>query len=411
MRTQNKILNLLITTVLIFGMFYTSYRYPFMINDSTTSPYYSDTPKWLAVGKYLFFGFLLLYVISYKLLNKQELIIYRPLYLLSYMTLSVVPMFYGLMIKDFMLVETGVFFLIPAGLHLFSSNYFSYQKLNKIIVFIIYIAIASEVIQLLLFLLFNRLPALAYDNSISVRFGSFLDDPNGFGVLLAFFIGFSFSFFKGIKRTLLLSLLFIFLILTQSLTAIMSVILAVIIFIIIFYIRFLRLIAKIMIKTIIPIVTILIVIGILQYKKIIEIYNKFLETKIGSISQHLDVLDIVGRLKPIQLIGLEPKGWIGESGYINILGNFGVVYLMLYIMVGLFAIYKYYRVINDKQFPTERKAFASGAFLFLITTYIATANLPFDQIFPINLFLTLVLGLSSSDILFGNNNSKSVVKK
>src|SRR5262249_19564963 len=76
--------------------------------------------------------------------------------------------------------------------------------------------------QVALFFGYNRLPGLAFYNTWSVRFGSMLDDPNGFGLLLALFLGTVFESQIPFKFVLSLFLL-LCLVATQSATAIVAV--------------------------------------------------------------------------------------------------------------------------------------------------------------------------------------------
>src|SRR5450759_557644 len=49
----------MVSALFIIGFYYLSYRYPLKINNSQTSPTYSDTPTWLQAGKYLFIAVVL----------------------------------------------------------------------------------------------------------------------------------------------------------------------------------------------------------------------------------------------------------------------------------------------------------------------------------------------------------------
>lgn len=397
MKPTSKNLSIFVVVVMLIGMYYNSYRYPFMINSVETSPTYSDTPGWLSSGKYLLIGIVLVYTLFIKTLMSRKVEIYKPFYALSYLYLSLIPIAYGIFTGNTTFIQSGIFFLIPCILHVFSNDSISIKNINKVILSAIYISIFAEIIQVFLFLSYGRLPALAYYESLSVRFGSFLDDPNGFGILLTLFVGFSMAYYRGMHRVILLILFFSFSLLTQSLTAISALLFSIATYMIVLIHRPSNLLRILLLATSFFIFAV--AIAFAYWDILWGVTTQILESKSDSIVDHSTSFDFSSKITLLQLFGLSPQGQTGESGYINLIRNFGFVYLVVYVVIGLVTINRYFRVLLNRNITTDAKAFATGAFFFLVAVYTATINLPFEAIFPINLFLALILGLASSGVL------------
>lgn len=374
--------------------FYLSYRYPFKINSSLTSPTYSDTPAFLAYGKYILLTMLLLYVGFRILVYNQILYIQRPVYAYIYCYLSLFSMITGCISKQTVLVEQGMLFLFPLVFHLIRDSNLNIITLTAFMKWTILIYIFVDAIQVFVFLAFGRLPALGYPNSMSVRFGSILDDPNSFGVLIALFFGFIQFYTKGICRGIALSLLMLLLILTQSLTAIVGIGCAYFIYLMLFVwrssYRFLRFSGLVVILLFFGTTVAFVIFETIQ--KMIQV---FLIEKMGSILAHLDAVDQFKQLTLFQLIGLSPVGWLGETGYLNLLGNLGVIYVLIYVLLFFICFKKLYNRIRVSC-DIREKALCGGAFFFLITVFFSLFNLPFEQIFPINLVTYVIMGLITS---------------
>src|SRR6266567_1243221 len=166
------------------AMFYSSYRYPFMINASGTSETYSDTPLSLQLGKYIIFVMIFTVIAINKLIATREIVFKFPLKCMLYFYLFITPVIYGLIVSSMVLVQSGFFVAIPLVLHTYPRAKLNYEILAKFMSFCVYLAILVNVIQIVLAITIGRMPALAYKGTILIRFGSFLDDPNGFGILL-----------------------------------------------------------------------------------------------------------------------------------------------------------------------------------------------------------------------------------
>jgi len=385
------------------AFYYTFYRYPLAINSTSTSPTYIDTPFLFKVAKYIAVLLLVgLYMFMSFLSQRKNLRINKffLVYLSLYIFLFIYPvistiLFFGSESVAPQLIETGFYFLIPIVMLLF-ANKMNIEILFKSLKWFLYLALFVNMIQMSLFFIFARLPALAYENSIAVRFGSIWDDPNGFAIFLSFLIPFGLiatNGFSKIKRIVIILFLLISLIATQSLTGIVGVLMT-----LIFGNTLLLLLSN---RTkyanfIIKIIFMLITIGFILYN-VDYIYNfieQFMLMKQGSIEAHGKMFDVFEYLSFSVLIGVEPTGILSESGWFNIIFNFGILYTITYLFLTIRAIIIYANIMLKRQNSNEELAIATGAFFFLICVTISSFNLPIAIMFPINLLMVLFISIS-----------------
>jgi len=383
-----------ITFLLMLSFYYLAYRYPFRMNSSGTSPTYQDTPFILSMLKYVFFLIILVYyfikgfisfsLVKFKLSHAIEFII--VLYLFIF------PFIGSVLLQRVFLLETGIFFLAIIPVYIFKFKDISIEKLNRYIMFFIYLSVISELIQVVLFVSFDRLPALAYKDSIMVRFGSIWDDPNGFAFMLIFSIVFIvYKKLKVPKKCMLVLLLFIMLLLTQSFTGIGTAIGSFIItsWIVVFFVKDKNK-SKIYFY---PIIITLTSIALVYYVVNTEFFEQLMFLKAESISEHISIINILQRADILQLLGLAPYGLYGESGYINMLLNYGVLYVLLFLYIGILTVIRIVKQITDSN-KHEDIAIYYGMLSFIIAFYIGMINLPIDTVFPLNLILVICILIS-----------------
>jgi hypothetical protein len=394
------------------AFYYASYRYPLAINSTSTSPTYMDTPFLFKVAKYIAVLLLVgLYMFMSFLAQRKNLRInnFFLVYLSLYIFLFIYPvistiLFFGSESVAPQLIETGFYFLIPIVMLLF-ANQINIEILFKSLKWFLYLALFVNFIQVILFFIFGRLPALAYENSIAVRFGSIWDDPNGFAIFLSFLIPFGFivtNGFSKIKRIIIILGLLISLMVTQSLTGIIGVLMTLIFGNILLLLLSNR--TKYA-KFIVKIIILFIIIGLILYN-IDYIYNfiqQFMLMKQGSIEAHEKMFDVFKYLSFSVLIGVEPTGILSESGWFNIVFNFGILYTLTYLFVTVRAIIIYGNIILKRQNSNEELAIATGAFFFLICVTISSFNLPVAIMFPVNLLMILFISLSHIIKIFPRN--------
>ena len=242
--------------------------------------------------------------------------------------------------------------------------------------------------------MFDRLPALGYENSFAVRFGSVLDDPNGFGQLLALFIGFAYYYYHGWKCILIISTLFLFLLFTQSMTAILSIPISIII---IYLFNQFKVINIFKILSFLMLITFLFI--IVNYNTNIYDFIKILYMlKQGSIHAHIyGYQQMIDNYTLSTFIGINPLYGSSESDLINILSK-GLMIFMLHISLFIITIHECRLVINNHFIQHKEKAMHTGIFLFTVSVLIGSVNLPFTVIFPINALIALFLFLSNRKI-------------
>ncbi|MFG1172056.1 hypothetical protein AAFN90_00315 [Erwiniaceae bacterium CAU 1747] len=346
------------------------------------------------------FGLMLLLYSTYKN-NKNPLLNFRmnvgsESYAAS--IIFVFLFFYGaiatILIQDVYVFEAVCFY--PIFVLMVISSYNKELFLGKVfslLKFSAWILLIVDVIQYLLFLFLNRLPALAYEGSVSVRFGSIQDDPNGYAFLLSslFFIGYT---YKGLKKTLFYSLLFINMVLTISFTGMASTILAITIVLLIAA-------PLSMSKLILGWVSlILFLIGGVFISQLTIVKNVLL-TKQGSIEQHASLFSILNEVSFDDIIGLNPHGWVAESAYINFMLNFGVAVALITLVFVLILLFRYMKVIhgNRKYFYSlkQEPSYLIGlcALSHTLAVLIGGVNLPLEVVFPINALFPFFLGILS----------------
>ena len=171
-----------------FVVLYNFHRYIFKYNSEGTSPTYANTPLIWQIGKYLILFVLLPIFYSClhyrKKLYKEYAVIYFWIFFV--VLINILNFFaWGSIFVDE--IEYCIWFVA------FLPYCFAVQDLNslgidfeKILKWTAIILFISNLIAVANFYLFGRLPALAYEGGL-VRFGSFWDDPNSFGIICVFF--------------------------------------------------------------------------------------------------------------------------------------------------------------------------------------------------------------------------------
>lgn len=378
-------------SLLLLAFYYLSYRYPLQMNSSTTSPTYRDTPFIYQAGKYGIFFLILIFFGCWGLFRGrfQKITWFNAIEFIFYLYLMTISAFGTILTKDFDLLQTGIFYSALLLLFIFPFS-LRIQPVYRTITIFLVVSIIIEAVQILLFLSLDRLPALAYRNTIFVRFGSIWDDPNGFALMISFFI----PWVVFIKRRLPVKLLLAFglllmLILTQSFTGLAAV----------FVCLWVGIWLLAVVKTVpvrIPIyVTIAYGILFCLFFAIVvpsQIYQFFMIHKAQSIKDHLSIFWYLKNIQVDRILGLNPAGMYGESGYINIMLNFGILFLVIYLLIGIIAVRRLLWMIRYFYGKSGVGLFY-GAFFFLIAFYLGMLNLPLDTIFPLNLIQVICIML------------------
>ena len=387
---------------LLISTVYLSYRYPLQINSSTTSEVYSDTPFSLQVGKFALI-FLTCCMSAPFLFWKRFNRLQAGILLLTVIvfTFPLVKLLGGFESR----YPEVSFWPLAALVLVIPLKGTDLQALDKYLKALFFFAVISDLIEVGLFLLFGRLPALGWTGSLSVRFGGFLDDPNGFAAILYLLMGWVFYRFSGKVRFFMESALVICLLLTQSLTALgfFGALLVVVL-------------AWRVVKKPLFIFWIFagcaVLVGLLEVTHAIEIILLMIAMKAGSANDHLSIpwSNLAARWNEWFFVG-ERSYDSYESWWVSSLLSFGIVWYVGYLLLTSLLVYLVWRSFRFCQ-PKKEKAVLAGIFLFCIYFMVGSANLPLPIIFPINFLFYLFCFLicfrktttetSSRDILSSN---------
>ncbi|MGG3571856.1 hypothetical protein ABES80_05040 [Bacillus gobiensis] len=404
----SKVWSWFILSLFLLSFYYLSYRYPLQYNSATTSYAYSDTPMLYQLGKYAIFAGILLLFLMLLLSLKESSFFYQKSVWVDITTVFVLFTFSVsnfIFMKNDYLLQTGLFFSVPLLFYGFPFQRINYNIINRCIEVFIYVAIIVEVYQLINYYAFGRLPALGYPNSLSVRFGSIWDDPNGFALIIPFLIPFVIkSSFSIAKKTLLIISLLATLLFTQSITGVFTLIMSGLIGLTVLYLfdskaRWLKLIVGILFGMII------LYSGFKISIEPSEFWTSYMELKQGSFEGHEAGFLHLENLKPEYLLGFntEPLGKYAETGYLNLLLNFGIFYLLAFLYIGIVTIKRLAEIIENNRGSKHIRLFYA-AFFYVIGFYTAMINLPIETVFPLNLILVLCIVLSYTGKLEGNRD-------
>jgi hypothetical protein len=367
---------------LLFCTVYQSYRYPLQLNTVGMSPNYSDTPAIFQIPKFLVT--LLICLITIRYLPKRLLAFRKWALVIPVVCMSAYSIFkaIGAESGSSVVYLDASFWPIATLVLVLCTNAISISTLDRYFRFVFFYALASTAVEVILFLTIGRLPAMAYASSLSVRFGGFLDDPNGFAALLYMLIGWSYYRFSGRKRLLAEAALVICVILTQSFTAIgFMAVLA------------LMLVGKNLILKPKPILLIgisavfLTILGFV-WSSLVEVISTILTMRSGSVDDHLSQVTATKVVTAMDWLFGGPSYIPYESWWVGSLINFGIFWYLLslgIIAVLIASVLKAFRRPHSVRY----KAVMSGVLLLSCYFVLGNVNLPFFRIFPINFLFFL----------------------
>jgi len=360
--------------LLVVALYYLAYRYPLQINASTTSPTYTDTPLLFQVGKYaiclgLAGWFTALALLTPSGTTGQAIVVILIAYLVAIGSLA------SFATGDLAHLEHAIFLLVAVPLLIKPVE----VNVDGILRWFVYLNTLAFVVQWALFIFFGRLPALAYHESYFVRFGGIWDDPNGMGVFLSFIIPYIYFNFSGFKKWLLLILNGLALISTQSFTAMLSFGAALFIVPVVYFLLtgwIPRGIPRLSWLGIF-VGVVLVITALLMVPDLAYIVSEYMDDKWGSVEGHRESLDVLRNMTLMNFFGLQPNGYVGESGYGNLILNLGILPTL---MAGALILTVFVGAALSHNYPVA---------FFAVTFGVAMFNLPLTQVFPVNLLLIL----------------------
>ncbi len=377
-----------VMSVLLLALLYYSYRYIFQYNSEGTSPTYTNTPELFKIGKYILLIFIYFYFIIAGGGKKQkESSNYGYEVLCLIVTFDFVLFLRALLFQDVEMVKLLSVGILPLFYYWqYRGSRVDILKISNILYWFFLFSIIYEFTQFLLFFSIGRLPALAYNNSISVRFGGPWDDPNGWGISLSFFIPFVYYYKKKSRwRYSLIVIGMVMLIATQSLTAIGSCFLSW---------SFLQFIVNRSKRPVyVMSLILLLIISYTSYRLVLS--NSFvldyIEMKQGSVYGHAKSLNIFSSFEWFHYIIGYPENIFNESDIANILCFGGVLLLIVYMSIIFFTISGVIKLIRKN---VEFLFFWKSTLAFLIAYLIASINLPCTKMFYLFVMFNVIVCLT-----------------
>jgi hypothetical protein len=365
---------------------YQSYRYPLQISNAGTSPTYSDTPLGLQAGKFVLASPLIALSAVRWLSNSARLprwpIVLGTLFLSSFCLIKILNS------HDSQYLDVSFWMLFSLVLVL-SVEFVSVSSLDRYFCLVLAYAFGSTLVQIFLFFAFGRLPALAFEGGYLVRFGGFLDDPNGFAAIWFLLMGWSYRRFKGWKRFLILTGIVVSLLLTQSWTAIAFFF--AMLFALVLFIAFKHRLSAMLAICVLPFFAVFVMqlIPLIQQGFLLEV----LAAKQTSIEDHIFPWAFwASRWSDWALLGGGVYSAY-ESWWAAALVNFGVLWFGAYLLLIAALLICLWRAFS-KAVPEAKPVYA-GLLLFACYFSVGSLNLPFPIIFPINALFFMLLFLSA----------------
>lgn len=399
--SKKSLLDSTFALLLVVLLFYNWYRYPFQVSDSGTSVGYQDTPLALKLGKYLLVATLLLGFLpsvardagrqgaAAKASSRVWMLAATGMaYLMA------VPLLMGVFYREPMYFDAAASWGFGLAMLLFGPKPGKALRLfPRMLRAFGMVSIVFFFVEVLLFLAFGRLPALSYSDSIAVRFGGLWDDPNGFALVWPLI----FPLFLSLRWKYPLILLGVVIwIATQSMTGVASVAVGGIgaaTLVVIVRGKVPRAaVSRLLVSVLAASAVAAVLVTQIDWRPVFGVVSDFAEMKSGSVEGHLHSIEILNAVNVPAALGFSPVNEVGESGYVNWLANFGVLYLVAALLVVGASVVRLTKAFSRRaDGPGGLVLFA--ALWFLCSCGIGMFNLSLDRIFPINFLATMICGL------------------
>lgn len=368
------------SALLIIGLYYLSYRYPFQIGSSSTCTGYTDTPIFLQIGKYaLIAGFLLLHTFAAPP-RLPATRVYAAI-LIGAIYLAFAGIACTILTGHFECAESAIVWAIGAVL-LRRDTVGIAPYVGKLKTFSV-IAVLFVILQGILFVTTGRLPGVSLENSILVRFGSLWDDPNGFAIACSLIVPLLWRTIRSWSlRIFFLAASLVCLIATQSLTGLLAFAATMAIGTLLLLIfGGLRNLGGFLFFSLVGFACLA---GAMWIAFQMQDY---LAMKSGSIEGHLDSLVVLANSNWTAWIGWAPVDQWGEMAYVNWIVNYGVLYTIVHVaMLALM-------VLSCAILCRKHREYVPILY-FLVAYCAGLGNLPLDTVFPVNV-LAVFCGIVS----------------
>lgn len=363
-------------------LFYYSYRYILQYNAETTSPTYSDTPFMFQLMKYLLLVVvILMMIISFINSNKRMKITPLSILILFFMIMQV----YQFLMSRSTIMLTMLISFIPCFLLITYDEKINMKSLEKMMSVFMYFTIIYEFVQIFLYFYNGRLPALAYPTGVitDVRFGGSIDDPNGFSLILSFYIPYVYKKFTGFKKWLHVFVLLLMLTITWSVTGIAS-------FLAVWFI-YRCYYCKHNDKKIWPY---LLGVSLLAIAGCVILFTTsfgktFIANKMGSALDHFKSYDF-NEMTLKTFIGLNPIDSGSEAGFVRLIYAGGILNLILFLAFTIISI----KNLNDKCNEEDSNPVYLGMLFYQSTMLVSMINLPMQYSFTTGGLFTTFFAIS-----------------
>lgn len=354
---------------------YQSYRYPLQINSSGTSPTYSDTPLVLQAGKFAlvvpFFTLAFIRGVRKRTAWWHWIVASAVLFMFLYSAVKVA------FDPSSGFIDTS-FWLFFSLVLTWSTESISIYSIERFFRFLFVFSLITTLVQVTLFFAIGRLPALAYSGGFVVRFGSFLDDPNGFAAICFLLLGWALSRFRGSRRFWIIVSILLMLILTQSWTAIVFLFGALLFGMLVHFfnhpLRHFPALAACLVGCTAAASFVL--------KSRADILRELLESKQQSASEHvIPLTEWLPHWAEWFLVG-NPFFYHFESWWAGSVIDFGIAWFLC--AAALFSLFLFHLYKASQNVPRSDQPVFQGLLLFGSYVFIGSLNLPFPSIFPIN---------------------------
>ena len=391
-KTLEEKLNLLFSLMLILFLYYYSFRYIFQYNDNIISSWvYSDTPAGFKWAKYILYLILLVLIFignrGFRI-EKENRIIKIPVLILIFQS-----GLYAILVKN-QPILTFALLLCPILLFPGRRNEPKSETVEKILDIFWYYTTIYEIIQVVLYYTTGRVPSMAFPHFgtlMAIRYGGAFDDPNGYGIVMTFYIFYFLMKQPGPKNIIRLLLALVQLFFTWSGTGYLAFAATVIVFFLV------RIKDKAVLKRYGITAAIILVPALLAAVIKPGIYsdfiNYFVSGKSGSMPGHLADWN-VSKYDLGTWLGVHPTttGY-AEVGYIRMLSIGGLPSILLFLTASIAGIARYCRKLGQAEEAIRPLYY--GAMAYLICFLAAMFNLPkivnFDCMGIFSVFIILAM--------------------
>lgn len=387
---------------LLTALYYLWYRYPFQINSSQTSPTYSDTPPLIEIGKYVLLAIIGIWALIQLLVmnaSSHNWKKFHSIYALvdtAMVLLGVTVTLKAILVRDSQLFEFGVVTILATPMVMATVRIrVNLKGIATILASFLIISLLVEGLEVFLYYHAGRLPALAYTDSVSVRFGALWDDPNGWGIFCSFLLPFALLFFRRkltkivVTAGIVGSLLF-----TQSITAIILVpICTVLVLSTLSHRSFFG--TRLALAGVAAVILM-----VLFWALPAGFVNDLISSKQGSILAHNQSLSVTP--SPLDMLGFGTSTTFLESGLLALIIKGGILDLLMVITIGLVGVILGLRTLRrvPETSSSTQLAVIAGATSFLLAVVCGSINLSYITVFPINYLFFFFSSILISEYVF-----------